>query len=598
MSEKIPVYLFITPDKILPEEINELTRELGQILEESNNDQIKYIRCDSLPHGTKTVELVFAQQVIIQLIPLVTPWILGKIDDAVKIISKRIQKAINVTVQIGAHEIHITHETTSQELAKYEEIIKSTETIQGNRYALIIGNSTYSEKALPSLNSSEIDGKLFSDILRDPKIGAFSQVTTLINKDSHTVLKAIEDFFQNRQKEDLLLLYFSGHGVKNKLGQLFLATQNTDINFIRSTGVSSNFIKENMDSSSSQRQILILDCCYSGAIVTGAKSKNIIGQSANSISAFQSSGFGRVIIAASEAMQLAFDGEGTEGHPENSLFTKHLIEGLKTGQADTDNDGLVDVEELYQYAYNNVVPKQTPNISVASKQGKLYISINPNPKIHPAELPEKLQEAIKSDDKYSKQGAIRELSLMLKKKERRIAIAAENALKELTTDDSLSICKMAKEALEQYQGSHQIKIITTTTTQPIHNRKAGFSSQESQVPQPVTLNNPVEPFIENPTTGKGSTKKNTEVVKKNEALGGVLNMIIYGAGFVYVNNWKKARITFFYGIIALVLLIIMAGFDSFILSGPLIIVGYIVLYVAGNREVKYYNQKLINKNDL
>lgn len=275
MSEKIPVYLFITPDKILPEEINELTRELGQILEESNNDQIKYIRCDSLPHGTKTVELVFAQQVIIQLIPLVTPWILGKIDDAVKIISKRIQKAINVTVQIGAHEIHITHETTSQELAKYEEIIKSTETIQGNRYALIIGNSTYSEKALPSLNSSEIDGKLFSDILRDPKIGAFSQVTTLINKDSHTVLKAIEDFFQNRQKEDLLLLYFSGHGVKNKLGQLFLATQNTDINFIRSTGVSSNFIKENMDSSSSQRQILILDCCYSGAIVTGAKSKNI-----------------------------------------------------------------------------------------------------------------------------------------------------------------------------------------------------------------------------------------------------------------------------------------------------------------------------------
>jgi hypothetical protein len=361
MDEKgFPVYLFITAANTSPEEINELTRELGESLKayEDQAGEVKFVGQDSLPEGRKTAELLFAQQVIIELAPIVTPWVLGKIDVIIKSISKRRQRPIRATIQVGSHEIPIAPETTSLELAQYKEIVKSAETLTNNRYALIIGNSTYSDKALPSLNSAGTDAMTLAEVLRDGQIGAFTRVDTLIDKDSHSIKQAIENFFQGRRRDDLLLLYFSGHGIKNKFGRLVLAAQNTLVDSLRSTGISSNFVRDSMDTSESQRQILILDCCYSGAIVEGAKSEQVLGQPMNSIEAFQSSGFGRVIITASEATQFAFDGERFEGHTENSLFTYHLVEGLRSGKADRDNDGLIEVGELYEYAY--VVNKHLP----------------------------------------------------------------------------------------------------------------------------------------------------------------------------------------------------------------------------------------------
>lgn len=452
MDEKgLPVYLFITADKTSPEEINELTRELGESLQafEDQAGEVKYVGKASLPKDIKSAELIFAQQVIIELVPIVTPWVIGKIDVMIKSISARRQRRITATIQVGSREISIAPETTSRQLAQYKEIVKSAETLTNNRYALIIGNSAYSDKALPTLNSAGTDAVTLAEVLKDGRIGAFSDVETLIDQDSHTIKQAIENFFQDRRRDDLLLLYFSGHGIKNKFGQLVLAAQNTLVDALRATGISSNFIRESMDTSESQRQILILDCCYSGAIVQGAKSEQVLGQPMNSIEAFQSTGFGRVIITASEATQYAYDGQRFEGHTENSHFTYHLVEGLKSGNADHDNDGLIEVGELYEYAYENVRGKQTPTMSTSAREGKLFVSINPNPKITPAKLPKELADAPKSSDRVYKLGAIHELGLLFKGEDFRMSMAAEEVLKEFLKDDSKVISNAASDVLER-----------------------------------------------------------------------------------------------------------------------------------------------------
>ena len=63
-------------------------------------------------------------------------------------------------------------------------------------------------------------------MLADSAVGGF-EVHTLINQPSHKVSLEIESFFDNRKRDDLLVLYFSGHGLKYADGQLYFATIDT-----------------------------------------------------------------------------------------------------------------------------------------------------------------------------------------------------------------------------------------------------------------------------------------------------------------------------------------------------------------------------------
>lgn len=74
-------------------------------------------------------------------------------------------------------------------------------------------------------------------------------------------------------------------------------------------------------------------------------------------------GDGRVVLAASDATQYAFEGEKLVGDGVRSLFTHYLVEGLTDLHADANHDGLVTVDELYDYLYPRVIahtPMQTP----------------------------------------------------------------------------------------------------------------------------------------------------------------------------------------------------------------------------------------------
>jgi len=80
------------------------------------------------------------------------------------------------------------------------------------RFALIIGNTEYMDSGLARRNAPGKDAEGFAQVLTDPNICAFDKVFTLINRDVLTVNQAIEDFFTRKKPDDLLLLYFSGHG--------------------------------------------------------------------------------------------------------------------------------------------------------------------------------------------------------------------------------------------------------------------------------------------------------------------------------------------------------------------------------------------------
>jgi formylglycine-generating enzyme required for sulfatase activity len=320
-----------------------------------------------------------------------------------------------------------------------------------SKFALVIANTEYQDAGFAKLTAPGKDAEEFAQVLRDPELTAFDDVQVLINESEGKTRRAIARFFAKRKRDDLLLLYFSGHGIRSEQGQLFLATKDTDMSILEATGIPAEFITYSMNNSRSQRQLLILDCCNSGAFAHGSKSASTVGKSMGMATAFEGNGFGRVVLTATDATQYAWEGDKIIGDTQKSVFTHFLIEGLK-GEADHDGDGRIHVDELYDYAYEQVVrrtPKQIPGKWSYKQQGDMFLRQNLKPgNVKPAEQPPDLLELLSHSNSSLRKAGVQDLISLLEGKHLGLAHAAEDKLYEMaTTDDSRTLRKTARDAL-------------------------------------------------------------------------------------------------------------------------------------------------------
>lgn len=243
----------------------------------------------------------------------------------------------------------------------------------GSSLALIVASDHYDDPGLQRLRGPVRDAEALARILADPAIGGFN-VRTLVNQPAFVVSEEIEGFFADRRRDDLLLVYFSCHGVKDDSGRLYFASSNTKLLRLAATAVPSVFVNEQMDQSRSRKIVLLLDCCYSGAFGRGMVARAGVGVDLHE----RFEGRGRVVITASTAMEYAFelDGDRLSGEGIPSVFTSAVVRGLESGAADLDGDGRISVDELYDYVFQQVrdaTPHQTPSM-MSNVQGELYIA--------------------------------------------------------------------------------------------------------------------------------------------------------------------------------------------------------------------------------
>ncbi len=315
------------------------------------------------------------------------------------------------------------------------------------RNALIVASYHYTDPGLRQLHAPASDARALEAVLQDPGIGGFD-VRTLLNAPAHEVNLAVEEFFADRRPDDLLLVHFSCHGVKDEDGDLYFATSNTMLRRLGATAVGADFVNRCISRSRSRRIVLLLDCCYAGAFERGmtARAGTEVGIEA------QFGGRGRAVITASSAMEYAFEGEelADVGDPQPSVFTSALVKGLETGEADRDQDGLVALDELYDYIYDAVratTPHQTPGKWMFGVQGEMVIARRSRPVTTPAELPRELQEAIGSPLAMVRAAAVQELTRVLTGRHAGMALGARLALERLANDDSRTVAAAAMAAL-------------------------------------------------------------------------------------------------------------------------------------------------------
>lgn len=314
----------------------------------------------------------------------------------------------------------------------------------GPRSALIVASDTYQDPQLARLRAPGRDAEALAAVLRDPAIGGFD-VSVSLNQHHYEVRVALEDFFADRAPDDVLLLHFSCHGIKDEAGRLFFAAADTERNRLNATGIAADYVNDLLGHARSRRVLLLLDCCFSGAFTRGMLARS--GPALDVTERFQ--GRGRAVLTASGALEYAWEGDDLTRLGEPSVFTSAVVRGLSTGEADRDGDQQVSVDELYDYVYDEVrraTPHQTPG-KWSNVQGTLIIARSPRPEFPATTLPAELREAVEDERAWVRAAAVEQLAALLRGQDAGQARAAAGALRRLVQDDSRRVSVAAERAL-------------------------------------------------------------------------------------------------------------------------------------------------------
>ncbi|MEU5902959.1 type VII secretion protein EccCb [Micromonospora sp. NPDC047527] len=229
----------------------------------------------------------------------------------------------------------------------------------GQRLALLIANDRYIDESLADLYAPREEARDLQSLLADADIGAFDRATLLENESKSSVERSMEMMLRAAGPEDLILLYFSGHGIRRgPKGRFYLAVANTEAKYLSSTAISASFVHELLDESPATSSIILLDCCYSGAFEQSKSPTEL------NLDGELKAGDGRYVITATNSIERASDGRpATAATPrQRSAFTETVIQGLSTGAADLTGRGRITPEDLWRYVHMEL-PKRTTDQS-------------------------------------------------------------------------------------------------------------------------------------------------------------------------------------------------------------------------------------------
>lgn len=256
------------------------------------------------------------------------------------------------------------------------------------RRALLIGVDAY-QHGLDPLSTTVKNVERLAQVLKNSEIGGY-EVTALLNPTARKMGIEIEQLFVRCSKSDLALFFFSGHGIKNDAGDLFFATCDTQLNsdgtLKEATAIAASSVRQWMNNSRCKHQVVILDCCFSGAfspnviamddgkvdIRNQLDAKDIVkltsqspapGNSAQNLLGLE----GRAVLTSSDSTKYSFEQKDSD----LSIYTRNLVEGLETGVADSDEDGYISAHGLHEYAKKRVqeeAPAMSPKF-FAHKEG-------------------------------------------------------------------------------------------------------------------------------------------------------------------------------------------------------------------------------------
>src|SRR5690242_1097274 len=182
--------------------------------------------------------------------------------------------------------------------------------MEGRRIALIIAVSEYGNHELQPLNFCRNDGIELSQFLTSKGYEIPNNRKLIGKVPFDTMRRAINNFFtdNNIKTDDILVFYYSGHGIPHAYGRYYLASSDIDPNAPINEGFSFDDLEYLINSCNSSKTVTILDCCYSGAAKLAKGQENVaatLGTNIMNDKKKELQGEGKYLLAASQAYQEA-----------------------------------------------------------------------------------------------------------------------------------------------------------------------------------------------------------------------------------------------------------------------------------------------------
>ena len=269
----------------------------------------------------------------------------------------------------GANVIRLTATNLDAQRADIERnfIYKPSE---ASVYVVSIGVNRYQDSKIPTLNYAENDARAFAEYFSEEVGLSQSNITLLVGEGARqrNIKKVLGTDLKNKATaKDQVILYFAGHGApepepstENADGlEKYLLPFDANLDSLYSSAIPMREIQYLIQRFSSERVVLVLDTCFSGNAGGNGRTINFktLGLRSGIISTDfykkMSQGKGKMILTASGGNQLSHELDEFK----HGAFTYYLLEAMK-GNGDNDKDGIVTVNEAYQYV-SNAVPKIT-----------------------------------------------------------------------------------------------------------------------------------------------------------------------------------------------------------------------------------------------
>jgi len=237
----------------------------------------------------------------------------------------------NVIKELGSGDTPIRNE--------YVEIDQSPNV---KIWAVIVGVARYQH--MPVLKYTDDDAYHTYAFLKSPEGGALpdSQIRVLIDEDATrgNILRTMRNVFLRADENDVVILYFSGHGLPGS----FLPVDFNGFN----NKVKHEDIKNIFKASKAKHKLCLADACHSGTL-TAMRSIPLENTLKKFYSAFDNSTGGTALLMSSKGEEYSLEDQGLR----QGIFSHFLIRGLK-GEADKNKNKIITVQELYDFVFKKV----------------------------------------------------------------------------------------------------------------------------------------------------------------------------------------------------------------------------------------------------
>ncbi len=237
-----------------------------------------------------------------------------------------------------------------------------------DRWAVVIGVGRYESPEVPRLRYTVPDAEAIYETLI--KTAGFKKDHVLLLTDRserrptlRNVKWALGTFLaRSAKKDDTVVIFFAGHGapevdqrgVERDGFSKYLVPTDAEPDDLYSTALPMDELQTIFARLEAERVVVFLDACYSGAAGgrTFASKKTRSAHVDDLFLERVTSSKGRAIITASRPSEVSIELPDL-GH---GIFTYYLLQGLK-GAADLNRDGIVSLQELYEYVERQVSQK-------------------------------------------------------------------------------------------------------------------------------------------------------------------------------------------------------------------------------------------------